>query len=156
MSDLSNVIQGESYFAKVYEAVPDYNEKQSPGTGKYQWEITVAGEPEVYEQFKAAGFNAGVRLNKGGMMDYSDKPVITFIKWATDKKGNENEPPLVMDKDKKEFEERIENGSKVRIQWEPYKYGENGRHLRPMLLAVQVLELFEQSMGNITADEVAF
>ena len=31
MSNPSNVIQGESYFAKVYEAVPDYNEKQSPG-----------------------------------------------------------------------------------------------------------------------------
>mgnify|MGYP003137363210 CR=1 FL=1 len=29
MSDLSNVIQGESYFAKVYEAVPNYNEKRS-------------------------------------------------------------------------------------------------------------------------------
>ena len=41
MSDLSNVIEGESYFAKVYEAVADYNEKQKEGSGKYQWEINV-------------------------------------------------------------------------------------------------------------------
>jgi len=45
MSDKSKVVKGESYFAKVYDAVPDYNEKKSPGTGKYQWEINVAVEP---------------------------------------------------------------------------------------------------------------
>ena len=100
MSDLSNVIQGESYFAKVYEAVPDYNEKQSPGTGKYQWEINLAVEPEEYEKFKAAGFNAGMRLDKGGKMEYTNKPVITFLKWAVDYNGNENKAPIVVDKDK--------------------------------------------------------
>ena len=156
MSNPSNVIQGESYFAKVYEAVPDYNEKQSPGTGKYQWEINVAVEPEVYEQFKAAGFNAGVRLNKGGMMDYSVKPVITFLKWATDNKGNENSPPIVIDKDKNDFDERIENGSIVNVQWKLYKYGASKQHVRPMLVAVQVLELSEQAGGDITPEEVAF
>ena len=62
MSDKSKVVKGESYFAKVYDAVPDFNEKKSPGTGKYQWEINVAVEPEVYEEFKAAGFKQiGVR-----------------------------------------------------------------------------------------------
>ena len=156
MSNPSNVIQGESYFAKVYEAVPDYNEKQSPGTGKYQWEINVAVEPEVYEQFKAAGFNAGMRLNKGGMMEYSNKPVITFLKWATDYKGNENSPPIVMDKDKNDFDERIENGSIVNVQWKLYKYGASKQHERPMLVAVQVLELSEQAGGDITPEEVAF
>ena len=155
MSDSSKVVEGESYFAKVYDAVPDYNEKQSPGTGKYQWEINVAVEPEVYEQFKAAGFNAGMRLDKGGKMDYTNKPVITFLKWAADYNGNPNEAPIVMDKDKESFAERIENGSKVKVQWEAYSYGK-GRHKRPMLLAVQVLELVEQAKGDITPDEVAF
>ena len=55
MSDLSNVIEGESYFAKVYEAVADYNEKQKEGSGKYQWEINVAVDQEVYDAFKEAG-----------------------------------------------------------------------------------------------------
>ena len=155
MSDKPNVVKGESYYAKVYDAVPDYNEKQSPGTGKYQWEINVAVEPEVYEQFKAAGFNAGMRLDKGGKMDYTNKPVITFLKWAADYNGNPNEAPIVMDKDKESFAERIENGSKVKVQWEAYSYGK-GRHKRPMLLAVQVLELVEQAKGDITPDEVAF
>ena len=155
MSDLSIVVEGDSYFAKVFDAVPDYNEKQSPGTGKYQWEINVAVEPEVYEQFKAAGFNAGMRLDKGGKMDYTNKPVITFLKWAADYNGNPNEAPIVMDKDKESFAERIENGSKVKVQWEAYSYGK-GRHKRPMLLAVQVLELVEQAKGDITPDEVAF
>ena len=156
MSDKSKVVKGESYFAKVYDAVPDYNEKQSPGTGKYQWEINVAVEPEVYEEFKAAGFNAGMRLNKGGKMEYSNKPVITFLKWATDYKGNENSPPIVMDKDKNDFDERIENGSIVNVQWKPYKYGASKQHVRPMLVAVQVLELAEQAGGDITPEEVAF
>ena len=156
MSDKPNVVKGESYYAKVYDAVPDYNEKKSPGTGKYQWEINVAVEPEVYEEFKAAGFNAGMRLNKGGKMEYSNKPVITFLKWATDYKGNENSPPIVMDKDKNDFDGRIENGSIVNVQWKPYKYGSNKQHVRPMLVAVQVLELAEQAGGDITADEVAF
>ena len=155
MSNPSNVIQGESYFAKVYEAVPDYNEKQSPGTGKYQWEINLAVEPEVYEQFKAAGFNAGMRLDKGGKMEYTNKPVITFLKWAVDYNGNENKAPIVVDKDKEPFAERIENGSTVKVQWEAYSYGK-GRHKRPMLLAVQVLDIVEQAKGEITADEVAF
>ena len=156
MSDKPNVVKGESYYAKVYDAVPDYNEKQSPGTGKYQWEINVAVEPEVYEEFKAAGFNAGMRLNKGGKMEYSNKPVITFLKWATDYKGNENSPPIVMDKDKNDFDERIENGSIVNVQWKPYKYGASKQHVRPMLVAVQVLELAEQAGGDITPEEVAF
>ena len=36
MYKLSNVIEGESWYAKVFDAVPDYNESQSPGTGRYQ------------------------------------------------------------------------------------------------------------------------
>ncbi len=155
MSDLSNVIEGESYFAKVYEAVADYNEKQKEGSGKYQWEINVAVDQEVYDAFKEAGFNAGMRLEKQGMMAYSNKPVITFLKWATDYNGNLNKAPIVMDTDKATFEGRIENGSKVKVQWEPYAYGK-GRYKRPMLLAVQVVELVEQAKGEISDDEVAF
>jgi len=97
-----------------------------------------------------------MRLNKGGMMEYSNKPVITFLKWATDYKGNENSPPIVMDKDKNDFDGRIENGSIVNVQWKLYKYGASKQHVRPMLVAVQVLELAEQAGGDITADEVAF
>ena len=52
MYNLTNVIEGESWYAKVFDAVPDYNESQAPGTGRYQWEINVAVEQEVYDAFK--------------------------------------------------------------------------------------------------------
>lgn len=123
MAKLSNIIEGGSYFAKVYEAVPDYNEKQSPGSGKYQWEINLAVDKEIFEAFEDAGFNAGMK--EAGRASYTDKPVITFLKWANDYKGNPNTNPPVMDIDKNllSIEDRIENGSTVRVQWKAYEYG---------------------------------
>ena len=123
MAKLSNIIEGGSYFAKVYEAVPDYNEKQSiergePGSGKYQWEINLAVDKEIFE-------------------------------------GNPNTNPPVMDLNKNplSIEDRIENGSIVRVQWKAYEYGKNTRYKRPMLVAVQVVELNEPTVSE---DEVAF
>lgn len=153
MSNLSNVIEGGSYFAKVYDAVPDYNEKQSPGSGKYQWEINLAVDNETFKSFKDEGFNVGMK--EVGKASYTDKPVITFVKWANDFKGNPNPNPPVMDIDKNPLssEDRIENGSIVKVQWKAYEYGKPNRYKRPMLVAVQVIEMNEPTVAE---DEVAF
>tara|TARA_R110001592_G_scaffold60652_6_gene184625 strand:+ start:1587 stop:2048 length:462 start_codon:yes stop_codon:yes gene_type:complete len=153
MSNLSNVIEGGSYFAKVYDAVPDYNEKQSPGSGKYQWEINLAVDTETFNSFKDQGFNAGMK--EAGKASYTDKPVITFLKWANDYKGNPNTNPPVMDIDKNPLssEDRIENGSIVKVQWKAYEYGKTTRYKRPMLVAVQVIEI---NQPTVAEDEVAF
>ena len=158
MAKLLNIIEGGSYFAKVYEAVPDYNEKQAiergePGSGKYQWEINLAVDKEIFEAFENEGFNAGMK--EAGRASYTDKPVITFIKWASDYKGNPNTNPPVMDLNKNplSIEDRIENGSIVRVQWKAYEYGKNTRYKRPMLVAVQVVELNEPTVSE---DEVDF
>ena len=149
MTNVPKLISGESYFAKVYDAVADFNEKQTPGTGKYQWEINLAVDEDIFQALKDAGANCG--LKEAGTQKYTDKPVITFLKWATDFKGNDNIPPTVVDIDKNPLtsEDRIENGSQVRVQWNLYEYGNTTRYKRPMLIAVQVVKMSE----HMTAPE---
>ena len=160
MYKLSNVIEGESWYAKVFDAVPDYNESQSPGTGRYQWEINVAVEQEVYDAFKEAGFNAGMRLNTGGHVknDYSQgKPVITFMRYALLKDGSNNSAPIVVDSEQQPFTDRIENRSKIKVQWSEATYGKTTKYKRPILEVGKIVQLAKSSDSNeITIDEALF
>ena len=163
----SIIVEGELYYAKINEAVPDLKEKQGaekgqPGLGKYQWELNLAVSEEVFQQFKDAGVNVGMK--EAGGRPYTTKPVVTISKWATDYNGNPNKAPIVWDIDKKPYfdpdkaegEEYIPNGSMAKVQWHPLTYSK-GKYTRAMLAAVQVTKLAETSTASeITEDEVGF
>ena len=167
MANKPLIVEGELYYAKVNEAVPDLKEKQGaeqgqPGLGKYQWELNLAVSEEVFQQFKDAGINVGMK--KAGERTYTAKPVVTITKWATDYNGNPNKAPYVWDIDKKDYfdpdkteeEEYIPNGSLARVQWHPHTYTK-GKFTRAMLDAVQIMQLAQTSTApDITEDEVGF
>ena len=162
MAEKPLIVEGELYYAKVNEAVPDWTEKQEPGKGKYLWELNLAVTEEVFQQFKDIGVNVG--LKEAGGRPYTTLPVINISKWATDFNGNPNKAPIVWDMDKKNYfdpnkdddEEYIPNGSMARVQWHPHTYSK-GKYTRAMLDAVQVTKLVEaSSIPEITEEEVGF
>ena len=106
MAEKPLIVEGELYYAKVNEAVPDWTEKQGieqgqPGQGKYLWELNLAVTEEVFQQFKDIGVNVG--LKEAGGRPYTTLPVINISKWATDFNGNPNKAPIVWDMDKKDY-----------------------------------------------------
>ena len=162
MAEKPLIVEGELYYAKVNEAVPDWTEKQEPGKGKYLWELNLAVTEEVFQQFKDIGVNVG--LKEAGGRTYTTLPVINISKWATDFNGNPNKAPILWDMDKKDYfdpdkgdyEEFIPNGSLARVQWHPGTYSK-GKYTRAMLDAVQVTKLVEaSSIPEITEEEVGF
>lgn len=162
MAEKPLIVEGELYYAKVNEAVPDWTEKQEPGKGKYLWELNLAVTEEVFQQFKDIGVNVGMK--EAGGRPYTTLPVVNISKWATDFNGNPNKAPIVWDMDKKDYfdpdkgddEEYIPNGSLARVQWHPGTYSK-GKYTRAMLDAVQVTKLVEaSSIPEITEEEVGF
>ena len=162
MAEKPLIVEGELYYAKVNEAVPDWTEKQEPGKGKYLWELNLAVTEEVFQQFKDIGVNVGMK--EAGGRPYTTLLVVNISKWATDFNGNPNKAPIVWDMDKKNYfdpnkgddEEYIPNGSLARVQWHPGTYSK-GKYTRAMLDAVQVTKLVEaSSIPEITEEEVGF
>ena len=45
------IVEGVAYYAHLGRPVPDYSEKQEPGSGKYGWEINLAVSDETFAQF---------------------------------------------------------------------------------------------------------
>ena len=152
---IPQIIEGISYYAHVGKPVADYAEKTNPGTGEFGWELNLAVSDEVFEKFQRAGFNVGLRA--AGRNKYTEDNVITFYKYLTNYNGTENNPPIVVDTEKNSFAEIIGNGSKVAVQWSPMVYYK-GKYKRPLLNAVQVLDLVEVGAAAMpfTEEEVAF
>ncbi len=145
---IPQVLTGEAYYPHVKVPVPNY---QQTANG---YEINLAVSDEVFQQFKDAGFNVG--LKEAGRAKYTEDPVVHFYQWEINGKGEKNAVPKLVDADKNEIDVQIGNGSKVAIQWRAAVYGPNKQYKRAILEAVQVLELQEygSSMGSET--ELAF
>ena len=152
---IPQIVEGMSYFAHLQKPVPDYTEKQNPGAGKYGWEINLAVSDDVFKAFKEAGYNVGMK--QAGQSKYTPDPVITFYRYHLDYNQRENSSPIVVDTEKEPFGDMIGNGSRVAVQWSPMVYGK-GKFKRPILQAVQVLDLIEiGSYPDSTKEvEVAF
>ena len=150
------IVEGVAYYAHLGRPVPDYSEKQEPGSGKYGWEINLAVSDETFAQFKEAGFNVGMR--PPGNSKYTPDPVITFYRYHKDYNGGENSPPIVVNLNKEPFTDMIGNGSRVAVQWGSLVYAK-GKYKRPIVNAVQVKELVEVGGAydaEFTEEEVAF
>ncbi len=145
---IPQVLTGEAYYPHVKVPVPNY---QQTANG---YEINLAVSDEVFQQFKDAGFNVG--LKEAGRSKYTEDPVVHFYQWEVNGKGEKNAVPKLVDSEKNEIDVQIGNGSKVAIQWRAAVYGPNKQYKRAILEAVQVLELQEygSSMGSET--ELAF
>ena len=145
---IPQVLTGEAYYPHVKVPVPNY---QQTANG---YEINLAVSDEVFQQFKDAGFNVG--LKEAGRAKYTEDPVVHFYQWEINGKGEKNAVPKLVDYEKNEIDVQIGNGYKVAIQWRAAVYGPNKQYKRAILEAVQVLELQEygSSMGSET--ELAF
>ena len=152
---IPQIVEGIAYYAHVGKPVADYTEKQTPGAGKYGWELNLAVSDDTFNKFQNAGFNVGLR--PAGRTKYTEDNVITFYKYHLNYNGTENLAPIVVDSEKNPFTDMIGNGSRVAVQWSPMSYAE-GKYKRPIVNAVQVLDLIETgpAVVEFTEDEVAF
>jgi|TARA_R100001530_G_C4296707_1_gene149419 hypothetical protein len=156
INGVPHIVEGVAYYAHLGRPVPDYSEKQEPGSGKYGWEINLAVSDDTFAQFKEAGINVGMR--PPGNSKYTPDPVITFYRYHKNYDGGENEPPKVVDLEKEPFTDMIGNGSKVAVQWGALEYS-NKKFKRAIIEAVQVKELVEVGSGYSSESiegEVAF
>jgi len=145
---IPQVLTGEAYYPHVKVPVPNY---QQTANG---YEINLAVSDEVFQQFKDAGFNVG--LKEAGRAKYTEDPVVHFYQWEINGKGEKNAVPKLVDSEKNEIDVQIGNGSKVAIQWRAAVYGPNKQYKRAILEAVQVLELQEYGSSMNSETELAF
>ena len=89
--------------------------------------------------------------------DYTEKQTPGAGKYHLNYNGTENLAPIVVDSEKNPFTDMIGNGSRVAVQWSPMSYAK-GKYKRPIVNAVQVLDLIETgpAVVEFTEDEVAF
>jgi len=132
---IPQVLEGLAYYPHVKVPVPNY---QQTANG---YEINLAVSDELFQKFKSAGFNVG--LKEAGRAKYTEDPVIHFYQWEINGKGEANPSPKLVDTDKNEIDVQIGNGSKVAVQWRAATYGPNKQYKRAILEAVQILELEE-------------
>ena len=85
------------------------------------------------------------------------KPVITFMRYALLKDGSNNSAPIVVDSEQQPFTDRIENRSKIKLQWSEAHYGKTTKYKRPILEVVKIVEMAKSADSNeITIDEALF
>lgn len=148
---IPQVITGLAYYPHIKVPTPNY---QKTANG---YEINLAVSDDIFQKFKDAGFNTGIF--EAGRRTYTEDAVVHFYQWEMNKKtGKPNEKPTLVDSDMAEINEKhplndvkIGNGSKVAVQWRAANYGPNKEYKRPILEAVQILELEEYSpSGSVT------
>lgn len=145
---IPQVLTGEAFYPHVKVPVPNYTGDRNG------YEINLAVSDEVYQQFKDAGFNVG--LKDAGRSKYTEDPVVHFYQWEVNGKGEKNPVPKLVDVDKNEIDVQIGNGSKVAVQWRAALYGPNKQYKRAILENVQILELQEYGQSASSSTELAF
>jgi hypothetical protein len=145
---IPQVLTGEAFYPHVKVPVPNYTGDRNG------YEINLAVSDEVYQQFKDAGFNVG--LKDAGRSKYTEDPVVHFYQWEVNGKGEKNPAPKLVDVDKNEIDVQIGNGSKVAVQWRAAVYGPNKQYKRAILENVQILELQEYGQSSSSSTELAF
>ena len=133
---IPKIIPGVAYYSSVKVLKPDFN------GDKYGYEINLAVSDEIFQKFKAAGYNAG--MYDAGSRKYTEDPVILFYLWEMDSKGKKNDPPRLIDLDMEDIDVQVGNGSKVNVQWRSSgMYGPAKQYKRAVLEVVQVVDLVE-------------
>tara|TARA_R100000935_G_scaffold42670_1_gene64653 strand:- start:11 stop:460 length:450 start_codon:yes stop_codon:yes gene_type:complete len=145
---IPQVLTGEAFYPHVKVPVPNYTGDRNG------YEINLAVSDEVYQQFKDAGFNVGMK--DAGRSKYTEDPVVHFYQWEVNGKGEKNPAPKLVDIDKNEIDVQIGNGSKVAVQWRAAVYGPNKQYKRAILENVQILELQEYGQSSSSSTELAF
>ena len=133
---IPQVLEGLAYYPHVKVPVPNY---QQTANG---YEINLAVSDELFQKFKDAGFNVG--LKEAGRAKYTEDPVILFYLWEKNSKGAPNDPPMLINTDMEEIDVQVGNGSKVNVQWRSSgAYGPSKQYKRAILEVVQVVDLVE-------------
>ena len=147
-----SIVTGQCYFAHLKVPNPNYNQTD------YFYELNLAVSDDVFVSFKDIGIS-NFFLFEAGTKNFTPDPVIKFATWAKNKGGDNRPPPRVVDLDKNPVDVLIGNGSTVNVQWSEYSYGKQTKIIRPLLQAVQIVDLVERqesSSSTIPQEEVAF
>ena len=150
-----SIVTGQCYFAHLQVPHPNYNQTD------HFYELNLAVSDEIFAAFKSIGIS-DFFLHEAGSKNFTPDPVIKFANWAMNKgTGDKKAPPLIVDMEKNPMPDvQIGNGSTINVQWSPYNYGEKIKIVRPLLQAVQIVDLIERSEGStppkLQPEEVAF
>ena len=130
-------VQGIAYWAKVQN--PDI-------TFDPMWSIDLAVDKETARGFKAKG--VAIKQNEDG--EY----LVKFKRKVTRANGGENNPPRIVDGNKKPLLDMIGNGSEVIVQYQTYDWTyKTKKGVGTDLIAVQVLKLVEYTQKEPEVDE---
>ena len=125
----------------VYEGTAYWASVTTPNTRfepKYTIDLVV--DEDIAEQLRTDGIT---------IKDKEEGPTVTIKRNVNGPNGMVRKAPTLMDRNKKELDCLVGNGSKVKVQARPWEINRNGQAFKGLeLQAVQVLDLVEYRSGD--------
>ena len=128
-------VQGHALWASV----------KTPNTRfEPKWEVTLVVDDEVADDFKSRGHN---------IKQTDDGPAIVIRRKVEKKDGSHRMAPTLKDKEGKEVDTKVGNGSLVKVQYNEYDWNYNGRNGKGLdFKALQIIDLVEYNPDGAELD----
>jgi len=125
------IVEGKAYWASITRP----NEKFEP-----MWRLDLAVDDATASEFQKEGISIGETT----VDNETIKNVIKFKRKVSKANGDKNQPPPLVDAEKKPLDKIVGNGSKVKVMYKSYDWNYKGKTGKGLdLQAVQVLDLVE-------------
>ena len=125
------IVEGKAYWASITRP----NEKFEP-----MWRVDLAVDDATASEFQKEGISIGETV----VDNETIKNVIKFKRKVSKANGDKNQPPQLVDAEKKPLDKIVGNGSKVKVMYKSYDWNYKGKTGKGLdLQAVQVLDLVE-------------
>lgn len=125
------IVEGKAYWASITRP----NEKFEP-----MWRLDLAVDDATASEFQKEGISIGETV----VDNQTIKNVIKFKRKVSKANGDKNQPPQLVDAEKKPLDKIVGNGSKVKVMYKSYDWNYKGKTGKGLdLQAVQVLDLVE-------------
>lgn len=125
------IVEGKAYWASITRP----NEKFEP-----MWRLDLAVDDATASEFQKEGISIGETV----VDNETIKNVIKFKRKVSKANGDKNQPPQLVDAEKKPLDKIVGNGSKVKVMYKSYDWNYKGKTGKGLdLQAVQVLDLVE-------------
>lgn len=125
------IVEGKAYWASITRP----NEKFEP-----MWRLDLAVDDATASEFQKEGITIGETV----VDNETIKNVIKFKRKVSKANGDKNQPPQLVDAEKKPLDKIVGNGSKVKVMYKSYDWNYKGKTGKGLdLQAVQVLDLVE-------------
>lgn len=100
-----------------------------------KYEVTLVVEDDIADEFKSRGHN---------IKETTDGPAIVIRRKVLKKDGSQRPAPILKDKEGKDVDIQVGNGSLVRVSYNEYDWNYNGRNGKGLdFKGLQIINLIE-------------